>query len=599
VTVRAGALIAGRYRVERQIGSGGMGAVWLAEDEDLDRPVALKRAHPAADERRLRQLAREARIAGGIDHPRVVALYDLVTEDAATWLVMEYVPARDLAEIIGSDGVLPQGDVVRIGRQLADALAAVHALGIVHGDVKPGNVLITEAGDVKLTDFGVSRAIWGDETISDSGLFHGTPAYVAPEVARGAKPLPAADVFSLGATLFAAAEGVSPLGSGDNPLTVVWRAASGHVAAPRAPGPLGAALSAMLRLEPADRPDAAEVERLLGVRAAPSPPSTTAPRRLRLVAIAASAATVLAGALLVSRSAGSSPEGGPVKPAAAPVSAIGDPRTADPCALMDPGGFQRFGRAELSTDYGDFNRCDVLIQHGDDDLADVKVELANGPAPEPGSRDRIERRGTVEIVVEPPGGGECDRTLILADGNLVAVTAQRTGHAAMDLCAAATIATDRAAAVLAHGRVPRRSRPLPARSLGNLDACALLDPVALSRVRGIDGAHPEAGFGRWDCHWHSLTGDTAIQLRFDRNGPLTAADGRPTRFGGHPAYITPGGDGNGTCLAQVVHRTYRDTGGNTTAEIVFLVVSGGGSGRRLCDSAKNLASAAAARLPTV
>jgi eukaryotic-like serine/threonine-protein kinase len=591
VTVRTGALIAGRYRVERQIGSGGMGAVWLARDEELDRPVALKRAHPAADERRLRQLTREARIAGGIDHPRVVALYDLVTEDAATWLVMEYVPARDLADRIGAGGALPPEDVARIGRQLAEALAAVHALGIVHGDVKPGNVLITEAGDAKLTDFGVARALWGDETISDSGLFRGTPAYVAPEVARGAKPLPPADVFSLGATLFAAAEGVSPLGSGDNPLTVVWRAASGHVAAPSSPGPLGAALSAMLALEPADRPDAAEVERLLGLRTLPEP---AAPRRWGLVALAASAAMVLAGASLVTRPAGSVPKG---KPVATPVSAIGDPRTADPCALVDPAGFQRFGRAELSTDYGNFNRCDVLIRRGDDDLADVKVELADGPAPEPGSRDQVERRGAVEIVAEPASGGECDRTLILADGNLVEVTAQRTGRAPMDLCAAATLATDRAATVLGRGRVPRRVRALPARSLGNLDACALLDPVALSRVRGIDGALPEAGFGRWDCHWHSRTGDTAIQLRFDRNGPLTAADGHPKRLGGHPAYITPGGVGHGTCLAQVVHRTYPDTSGNTTAELVFLVVSGSGPGVRLCDSAERLASAAAARLP--
>jgi eukaryotic-like serine/threonine-protein kinase len=594
VTVRTGALIAGRYRVERQIGSGGMGAVWLARDEDLDRPVALKRAHPAADERRLRQLSREARIAGGIDHPRVVALYDLVSQDAATWLVMEYVPARDLAEIIGSDGVLPPEDVARIGRQLAEALAAVHALGIVHGDVKPGNVLITEAGDVKLTDFGVSRAIWGDETVSDSGLFRGTPAYVAPEVARGAKPLPAADVFSLGATLFAAAEGVSPLGTGDNPLTVVWRAASGHVAAPSSPGPLGAALAAMLAVEPADRPDADEVKRLLGLRALPEP---AAPRRLGLVAIAVSAAMVLAGASLVSRSAGSAPAGRPAKPTAAPVAAIGDPRTADPCALMDATGFQRFGPAELSTDYGNFNRCDVLIRRGDDDLADVKVELANGPAPEPGSRDKVERRGPVQIVAEPAAGGECDRLLILADGNLVEVAAQRTGPGTMDFCAAATLATDRAAAVLGRGRVPRRERALPARSLGNLDACALLDPAALARVRGIDGVHPEAGFGRWDCHWHSRTGDTAIQLRFDRNGPLTAADGHPKRLGGHPAYITPGGDGHGTCLAQVVHRTYPDPNGSTTAEIVFLVVSGSGSGRRLCDRAEALAAVAAARLP--
>jgi hypothetical protein len=583
-----------------------MGAVWLATDERLDRAVALKRTHPAADERRLRQLSREARIAGGIDHPRVVTLYDLVKDGAATWLVMEYVPSRNLAEVIGVDGVLPSESVAKIGLQLADALEAVHAQGIVHGDVKPGNVLITEEGDAKLTDFGVSRAIWGDETISDSGLFHGTPAYVAPEVARGAKALPAADVFSLGATLFAAAEGVSPLGSGDNPLTVVWRSASGHVAAPRAKGPLGAALSAMLRLEPGDRPDAAEVRRLLELspEAAPRPRPWSARARsgrgrATIAVVAVTLVAASAGALLVSRSASSSPEAAPSKAPAHPASAVGDPRTADPCGLMAPAAFRRFGRAELSTDYGNFNRCDVLIQHGDDDLADVKLELDNGPAPEPDSGDRVERRGTVGIISEPLGGEECDRTLTLADGRLVEVTAQRTGRGKVDLCAAATLAGDHAADLLGHGTVPRRSRPLPPASIAKLDACALLKPAALARVRGIDAAHPEAGFANWDCHWHGLTGDSAVQLRFDRNGPLTADDGRPARLGGHAAYIDAGGDGKGTCLAQVVYRTYASISGDTTAEIVFLVVSGSRPASQLCTQAKSLAAAAAAGLPAV
>lgn len=262
VRPRTGDLVAGRYRVERQIDSGGMGAVWLAQDENLDRPVALKLAHPGADERRLRQLSREARIAGSIDHPRIVKLYDLVIEDTSTWLVMEYVPSRNLADIIADDGVLAPEKAARIGWQLADALAVVHALGIVHGDVKPGNVLITESGDAKLTDFGVARLVWGDETLSEDDMFHGTPAYLAPEVARGTGALPASDVFSLGATLFAATEGVSPLGGGENPLTAIWRSASGQVAAPRQ-GPLGDVLSAMLQPDPEARPDAAAAKRLL------------------------------------------------------------------------------------------------------------------------------------------------------------------------------------------------------------------------------------------------------------------------------------------------------------------------------------------------
>jgi eukaryotic-like serine/threonine-protein kinase len=603
--VRSGALIAGRFRVERQIGSGGMGAVWLAKDESLGREVALKRAHPAADERRLRQLSREARIAGGIDHPRVVALYDLVKEGAATWLVMEYVPSRDLAEVIATDGVLPPESIAKIGCQLADALEAVHAKGIVHGDVKPGNVLITEEGDAKLTDFGVSRAIWGDETVSDSGLFRGTPAYVAPEVARGAKALPAADVFSLGATLFAAAEGVSPLGSGDNPLTVVWRSASGHVAAPRAQGSLGAALSAMLRLEPGDRPDAAEAGRLLALPSEATAPAKRSWFGLGRVAIAAAAVTLVAagaGVLLVSRSAGSSPPKTPAKPSAkpsaAPASAIGDPRTADPCALVTPAAFRAFGGTSLSTDYGNFNRCDVLISHGDNDLADVEVELANGPAPEPGARDRVERRGTVGIVSEPLGDEECDRDLTLADGRVVYVTAKRTGPGKIDLCAAGTVAADHAAQVLGRGPVPRRTRALPAASLGRLDACKLLKPAAFTRARGFGAVRPAAGFAHWDCRWASRGGSGA-QLRFDHNGPLSARDGQPVRLGSHVAYIDPGGEGRGTCLAQLVYRTYASTSQDKTTEIVYLVVSGSRPATQLCAQAKSLAASAAAALPKV
>jgi hypothetical protein len=263
---------------------------------------------------------------------------------------------------------------------------------------------------------------------------------------------------------------------------------------------------------------------------------------------------------------------------------------------MDPAAFRRFGGTELSTDYGNFNRCDVLIRHGDADLADVKVELATGPAPEPGSRDRVERRGAIGVVREPLGDGECDQTLTLADGDLVEITAQRTGRGTVDLCAAATVATDRAAGILGRGPVPRRIHPLPSASLGRLDACALLTPAALSRV--VAG-RPEAGFGRWDCRWRGRTGDAAVQLRFDRNGPLSADDGRPGRLAGRAAFLDPGGDGHGTCLAQVVHRTYNDTAGETTAEIVFLVVSGSGSDTRLCASARSLASAAARRLPAV
>jgi serine/threonine protein kinase len=585
VTVRTGALIAGRYRVERQIGSGGMGVVWRAADERLDRTVAIKRAHPGADARHLRRLVREARLAGGVDHPRVVKLLDLVVEDAATWLVMEYVPSRNLAEVI-SDGVLPPERVARIGRQIADALEAVHSRGIVHGDVTPGNILITDDGDAKLTDFGVARAVWGDETVSDSGLVHGTPAYLAPEVARGGEPLPASDVFSLGATLFAAAEGVSPLGTGDNPLTVIWRSSSGHVAAPHVPGPLGGALSAMLRVDPSDRPDAASVKGLLCAGDA-TVPLTSSRRFGRWIALGAVAlvATVVAASL---SSSSGSPPAQSVEPR---VPAIGDPRGAEPCSLMSASVLHGFGDTELSTDYGNFNRCDVLVQRDGDDLADVKVELENGPAPEAGSRDRVETHGTVRIVSEPAVDDECDRTLIPSGAGFVAVTAQRTGNGHIDLCAAATAVSTYAANVLGRGTMPRRVTPQPPTSLANLNACALLPGSALSRA-GIDADRPEAGFGGWDCRWAGATTD--LQLRFDRNSPLDSGDGHPRLLGGHHAFVQSGGDGPGTCLVQVVHRTYTDMSEDRVSEIVYLVLSGG---KQLCGKAEGLASAAAAHLP--
>ena len=148
------------------------------------------------------------------------------------------------------------------------------------------------------------------------------------------------------------------------------------------------------------------------------------------------------------------------------------------------------------------------------------------------------------------------------------------------------------------GEVLSGAGPFPPASLARQDACALLTPAELSAAQ-VDTGHPDVGFGRWNCRWHARTGGTGVQLRFDRNGPLGADAGTPARLGGHAAYVQPDGDGSGTCLAQVVHRTYRSTGGGTTAEIVFLVVSGSQRSARLCALAKSLASAAATRLPTV
>jgi hypothetical protein len=189
-------------------------------------------------------------------------VFDVVVEDDRPWLVMEYLPAHSLAGLLAERGGLGPDEAARIGGRVASALAAAHAAGIVHRDVKPSNVLIGHDGRVKLTDFGISRAA-GDGTLTDSGMITGTPAYLAPEVARGEQPSPASDVFSLGATLYAAIEGQSPHGVSDNSFGLLYRAAAGRIEPPRRSGALTGVLMGLLASDPAQRPTAAEAVELL------------------------------------------------------------------------------------------------------------------------------------------------------------------------------------------------------------------------------------------------------------------------------------------------------------------------------------------------
>jgi tRNA A-37 threonylcarbamoyl transferase component Bud32 len=259
--------VAGRYRLLERIGGGGMGAVWLASDELLGRQVAVKQVlpPPTADETAVAQqrqrALREGRIAARLSHPHAVAVYDVAVEDGAPWLVMEYLPSRSLAEVLHEDGVLPVDQVAQVGAQVADALAATHAAGIVHRDVKPANVLIGRGprveGLVKITDFGISHAS-DDVTLTQTGQITGTPAFLAPEVARGGEVTPESDVFSLGATLYTCLEGHPPFGMDDNALRLLHRVAGGEVIPPRRAGSMSGTLTRMLAADPADRPTTTE-----------------------------------------------------------------------------------------------------------------------------------------------------------------------------------------------------------------------------------------------------------------------------------------------------------------------------------------------------
>jgi serine/threonine protein kinase len=216
-------VIAGRYDLEREIGRGGMGAVWLGRDSVLGREVALKRVGllPGAATPDLERAEREARLAARLNHPHVVAVFDLVDDEGETWLVMEYVEGITLSALIARDGALSPDEAAPLIRQAADALAAAHAAGIVHRDVKPSNMLVTPAGEVKLSDFGIARAE-ADASLTRTGLVTGSPAYLAPEVASGSTATEASDVWSLGATLFHALAGRTPYDVSENLMGALY-----------------------------------------------------------------------------------------------------------------------------------------------------------------------------------------------------------------------------------------------------------------------------------------------------------------------------------------------------------------------------------------
>ena len=267
------ALVASRYRLVERIATGGMGVVWRGWDERLRRVVAIKEllVHPglgeAAAEQAAHRAMREARITARLQHPHAIPVYDVVEHDGRPCLIMEYVPSRSLQNVLTERTTLGVDEVATIGSQIAAALSAAHRAGIVHRDVKPGNMLLAEDGTAKLTDFGISRA-FGDVTVTTTGMVTGTPAYLAPEVASGTPAGFPADVFSLGSTLYTALEGHPPFGTQGNPIAILHRVASGHVIPPRRCGRLTPVINDMLQHNPASRPTMRQVEQALSIAAA-------------------------------------------------------------------------------------------------------------------------------------------------------------------------------------------------------------------------------------------------------------------------------------------------------------------------------------------
>jgi serine/threonine protein kinase len=261
---RAGVAIGGRYRLQEALASGGMGTVWRGWDERLHRVVAVKQLHldpslPAAErDIAVTRMMREARITAQLHHPNAVQVFDVIDEDGRPNLIMQFIPSRSLQDVLRTDGPLAPSAAARLGVQVASALTAAHRVGIVHRDVKPGNVLIDEEGVARITDFGIAYT-HEDATLTSAGMVTGTPAYLAPEVARGARSDAASDVWSLGATLYATVEGHPPFGSEGTPMAVLHRVASGRFEPPTRSGQLTPVLQSMLSPDPAARPSMMQV----------------------------------------------------------------------------------------------------------------------------------------------------------------------------------------------------------------------------------------------------------------------------------------------------------------------------------------------------
>ncbi|MGW0884952.1 serine/threonine-protein kinase [Streptomyces sp. NPDC002671] len=285
----SGRLLAGRYRLGDVLGRGGMGTVWRAEDETLGRTVAVKElrfpSNIDEDEKRrlITRTLREAKAIARIRNNSAVTVFDVVDEDDRPWIVMELVEGKSLAEAIREDGLLEPKRAAEVGLAILDVLRSAHREGILHRDVKPSNVLIAEDGRVVLTDFGIAQ-VEGDPSITSTGMLVGAPSYISPERARGHKPGPAADLWSLGGLLYAAVEGVPPYDKG-SAIATLTAVMTEPLEEPKNAGPLRDVIYGLLTKDPAKRlDDAGARAQFNSVIRAPEPESMEATRVVPLPA---------------------------------------------------------------------------------------------------------------------------------------------------------------------------------------------------------------------------------------------------------------------------------------------------------------------------
>ncbi|MFF5260822.1 serine/threonine-protein kinase [Actinomadura viridis] len=274
-------VLAGRYRLVRRLGAGGMGVVWSGRDDVLGRDVAVKELllpdhlGPEQREQAARRALREARASALLRHPSIVTVHDVVMDEGRPCIVMDLLPGRSLDAVVADDGPLAPERAARVGIEVLGALRVAHAQGVLHRDVKPANIFLRDDGRAILTDFGIA-SLEGDATLTQEGSLLGSPAYMAPERVQHAPSGPPSDLWSLGATLYTLVEGRSPFARATL-MGTLGAVLADEPAPPRDAGPLGPLLMAMLAKDPASRPSAEATESSLRALAAGRQPLPSFP----------------------------------------------------------------------------------------------------------------------------------------------------------------------------------------------------------------------------------------------------------------------------------------------------------------------------------
>jgi len=440
-----GRVIAGRYNLQHPIGRGAMGVVWRARDQLLDRDVAVKEvvisALIGADERRnaYQRTLREARTAARLSHRGVVAVYDVAEEDGRPWIVMELVPSQSLDQVLVVEGRLPPARAGRIGQQLLSALAAAHTAGVLHRDVKPSNVLIaaSRAGEgwderAVLTDFGIAQ-FEGDPRLTQTGMVMGSPGFTAPERIRGSDATPASDLWSLGATIYAAVEGRGPYEQRGGAITTM--SAIINEDAPVAPhaGQLAPVIAALLRRDPSTRPSTSAAARMFA-QALPrlsevteEPPPIAHPPTIRSAYVPAPAAPVAAAPWTAPDDARSEekPASAAVEQPAAETPAAGEqaqeapePPPADeaeeaaPAVRADSAGEADADAAEPEPEPAAAAEAEPERAPATAELKVLAPEVAEGPVPEavPDDAAAAEPKAAVSMLLDEPPAAEGARS---------------------------------------------------------------------------------------------------------------------------------------------------------------------------------------------